>query len=372
MSIKNSHFSTADASPEKMKTAPDNGNRKIVAKLLLLVASLILALGICELICRYFIDIGNLRHVSDDGTHWNQNHPERGYTLTPGYQGRLTAAEFDNRLKFNSLGLRGPEPEPDLRSAFILGDSFVFGVGAEFDETIGERFAVHLKALGGSELQVWNLGVPSYSFQQYLSMLEEHLQHGTPEIVILCAYYGGWKGEANDLLGAVVFQNNRKESDSVSDGASEHSTVRLPLKRRIKNWLSRTSAFYNFLRMTLWRQLRIHFVRDTQRDVDLQRQLELGWELFESELAQLKALSIKHGFEVVLVSIPDRYGMLDRTETSIQNFRNLTAKFDFKSFHGVEVLTQEDSLQLYYQQDGHLNPRGYDFFARQIARALRD
>jgi lysophospholipase L1-like esterase len=36
------------------------------------------------------------------------------------------------------------------------------------------------------------------------------------------------------------------------------------------------------------------------------------------------------------------------------------------------MLTREDSLNLYYQHDGHLNPQGYDFFAREIARALQD
>ena len=340
--------------------------KKIAAKLLLLVFSLMFALGICEVICRYSIDTGAPRYVSDDRNHWNRDHPERGYTLTPGYQGRLIGPEFDNRLEFNSLGFRGPEPDLGVRSAFILGDSFVFGVGAEFDETIGERFAVHLQAIEGRDLQVWNLGVPSYSFQQYLSTLEEYLQHCIPEVVILCAYYGAQDKKANDLLGAIAFQNDRRESDDIS----EHREIRLPLRRKIKNWLSRNSSIYNLLRLTLWRKLRVHFVRDTERSADLQRRLELGWEIFEAELARLKELSIKHGFEVVLVSIPERYGMLDRTETSIKRFRDLVAKFDFKSFHGMETLTKEDSLNLYYQQDGHLNPQGYNLFGREIARTL--
>lgn len=378
MSIRIPDSSDADASLKKPDVTsgnalqPGNLPKKIAAKLLLLVFALVFALGICELVSRYFIDTGAPRHVSDDGKHWNRDHPERGYTLTPGYKGRLTSMEFDNRLEFNSLGLRGPEPDLEAHSAFVLGDSFVFGVGADFDETIGERFAAHLTAEQGRDLQVWNLGVPSYSFQQYLSMLEEHLRRCTPEVVILCAYYGGWKGTANDLLGAVVFQNDRKESDSSPDGASERSEVRLPLKRRIKNWMSRTSAFYNLLRMTLWRNFRLQYVRKPQRSADLQRQLDTGWEIFEAELSRLKALSVKYGFEVVLVSIPDRYGMLDRTETSIERFRDLVAKFDFKSFDGLGMLTREDSLNLYYQHDGHLNPRGYDFFGREIARALRD
>ena len=64
--------------------------------------------------------------------------------------------------------------------------------------------------------------------------------------------------------------------------------------------------------------------------------------------------------------------MLDRTETSIQKFRDLAEKVVFKSFDGVGTLTKENFLYLYYWQDGHLNVQGYDFFAREVARALRD
>ena len=194
MSKNNPDFSNTDAAIKIEDMPPDSATESrnlrgtIVAKFFLLVAGLILALGFSEVICRYLIDTSVPRYVSRNGKHWNQDHPVRGYTLTPGYQGRLTAAEFDNRLEFNSLGLRGPELKLGVRSAFVLGDSFVFGVGAEFDETIGERFAVHLQAIEGRDLQVWNLGVPSYTFQQYLSMLEEHLQHCIPEVVILCVY----------------------------------------------------------------------------------------------------------------------------------------------------------------------------------------
>ena len=170
MSKNNPDFSNTDAAiktedmPPDSATEPRNLRGTIVAKFFLLVAGLILALGFSEVICRYLIDTSVPRYVSRNGKHWNQDHPVRGYTLTPGYQGRLTAAEFDNRLEFNSLGLRGPELKLGVRSAFVLGDSFVFGVGAEFDETIGERFAVHLQAIEGRDLQVWNLGVPSYTF----------------------------------------------------------------------------------------------------------------------------------------------------------------------------------------------------------------
>ena len=113
MSIKNSDSSDADASLKKPDVASGNaiqsGNpsKKIAAKLLLLV----FALGICELVSRYFIDTRAPRYVSDDGKHWNRDHPEQRYTLTPGYKGRLTSMEFDNRLEFNSLGLRDPEPD---------------------------------------------------------------------------------------------------------------------------------------------------------------------------------------------------------------------------------------------------------------------
>ena len=104
----------------------------------------------------------------------------------------------------------------------------------------------------------------------------------------------------------------------------------------------------------------------------MQARLDAGRKISDAELSRLKALSIEHGFEADSVSIPSRSGMADRTPASVEKFRNLVAKFGFRFFDGRGTLTQEDSLNLYYQRDGHLNPRGYDFFAREIEKALRD
>lgn len=374
--MKNSERSRAVAS-KSTRSRLVSQSKIIALRLLVLIVAVVVSAGIFELVSRVFIGVPWYRYTSDDETHWNIDHPDRNYALTPGYRGQLASDEFVNRMEFNSLGLRGPEPDLEAPSAFIVGDSFVYGIGAEFNETIGARLQEHLKTQQGRDLQVWNLGVPSYAFPRYFMMLEEYLQHSIPEVVVYCAYYGVQDDRANDLLGAVEFQNDRQELDraprieSKVKGA-EQSATELPRVQFLKNWLSRNSSLYTAVRALLWPKIRLQFVRNPDLSGDLQARLDAGWKIFDAELSRLKALSIEHGFEVVLVSIPSRYGMADRTPASVERFRNLVAKFGFRSFDGIGTLTKEDSLNLYYQRDGHLNPSGYDFFAREIEKALRD
>lgn len=67
----------------------------------------------------------------------------------------------------NSMGFRGPEVAPrregELRVA-LVGDSFTFGNGVEFEDTLGESLASELRERG-RDATVFNCGVPGYNAQ---------------------------------------------------------------------------------------------------------------------------------------------------------------------------------------------------------------
>jgi len=81
--------------------------------------------------------------------------------LRPGFATRYRG--FD--VSVNSSGFRGPEIAPrragELRVA-LVGDSFTFGNGVAFEDTLGERLARELARLG-RPAAVFNCGVPGYN-----------------------------------------------------------------------------------------------------------------------------------------------------------------------------------------------------------------
>jgi hypothetical protein len=110
-----------------------------------------------------------------------------GYRLRPGLDGEFHHA----RYQINSIGLRGPEldsPKPKgEKRILVLGDSVVFGIGVNNDQTIPavvERFASQ-NSVGSARHRIVNMGVPSYNTEQEFIQFESLGQSLEPDAVVL-------------------------------------------------------------------------------------------------------------------------------------------------------------------------------------------
>lgn len=87
--------------------------------------------------------------------------------------------------------------EPAERRIFVLGDSFTFGIGVDDEDTfvwrLNARRAVDAPAGGGRWVYV-NAGVPGYSTDQELLLVEQRLLRWRPAGILLVVYL------ANDVL----------------------------------------------------------------------------------------------------------------------------------------------------------------------------
>lgn len=117
----------------------------------------------------------------------------RGKTLHPNFPG-LT-------VRTNAQGFRD-RPWSDRSEAYrilVLGDSFVFGVGVEEDETflrgLEEGFSL-------GTLQTVNLGVPGHAPSQSLLLLHRWCERLSPSAVLVTVFLG------NDLADELTFQTH--------------------------------------------------------------------------------------------------------------------------------------------------------------------
>jgi len=88
-------------------------------------------------------------------------------------------------IHVNTSGYRGPEWSEPVRDAkpsegevLVLGDSQVFGLGVNDDETFSARLAEH------TGRSVINAGVPTYGPQEYLAITDELLAKRRPQTVV--------------------------------------------------------------------------------------------------------------------------------------------------------------------------------------------
>lgn len=133
----------------------------------------------------YVVDGGAFPHVNmyvADAT--------LGARLAPGASQRIAfAGNPATSLRVNAQGYRGADwGAPVDGEVVVLGDSQVFGLGVEEDETASARLAATLGR------PVRNAGVPTYGPPEYLAVLDELLAARKPTTVVLVVNF------ANDLF----------------------------------------------------------------------------------------------------------------------------------------------------------------------------
>lgn len=131
--------------------------------------------------------------------------PELGVRLEPGAEQNFKLRTNPRTsIRINDAGYRGAElPAPSREEILVVGDSQVFGLGVEENET----FSARLSELTGRP--VINGGVPTYGPGEYTAVVREMLEQRTPGTVVYVI------NMANDL-----FETERpnRERHAVWDG----------------------------------------------------------------------------------------------------------------------------------------------------------
>ncbi len=126
-----------------------------------------------------------LFHYRDEGAFPHLNiylpDPELGVRLMPGATTRIAfGGNPVTQVRINRDGYRGGElPAPGPDEVLVVGDSQVFGLGVEEDETFSARLA------GALGRPVMNGGVPTYGPAEYRAVIAEQLARRRPKTVVL-------------------------------------------------------------------------------------------------------------------------------------------------------------------------------------------
>jgi lysophospholipase L1-like esterase len=129
------------------------------------------------------------------------------YEMAPGER-----FESGITIQINSMGLRGPEWNPDkppsIRRVMALGDSSVYGFGVEDDEV----FTARLDDALGEGVQVINSAVPGYSTYQIINLLQIRSLSLQPDLMLIGCIWSDNNFDSfvdRDLLAAYSSFRNR-------------------------------------------------------------------------------------------------------------------------------------------------------------------
>lgn len=185
-------------------TSPERplGRTARLATVLLLAASVIVALILGELTVRAFIPVRNI------GPTFSEYDPVYGKRLKKSFSCTRTAAEFTMRFTTNSLGFRGVEPPAFPEGGILfLGDSFTSGYGVNDGEEYPALLADAIRGLpGGRMMPVVNAGTGNTGNGYWLRFLRHETDRFRPRLVVF-----GFCG--NDFLDNAVEQMYRLGPD---------------------------------------------------------------------------------------------------------------------------------------------------------------
>jgi hypothetical protein len=163
------------------------------AKLLLLLFTIVLVVGVPELVLRL---VRTPWQVIDHRV--QEPHGFYGHANMPSVDSVAATAEFRHRVRHNAQRMRADreytarKPEGTRARVLFLGDSFTYGYGVEEPETFVRRWAgLH------TDFEVINTGVPGYGQGQQLAVLDRLGPALKPDVVVLVWF-------CNDLIDNVL------------------------------------------------------------------------------------------------------------------------------------------------------------------------
>ena len=355
---------------------------------ILLVIAWAMALGGIELALRLFGD--NVLALGNQFVFYRFD-PKLGWSNNPNSHGYLTRAEYSIPVDINSVGMRDREPPPRVegrKRIAVLGDSFVWGVGARY----GERFTEVLQRKL-PRFDVLNYGVSGYGTTQELAQLDGALDAKPDYVVVaLCL-----SNDVTDSISPFGQGYNRPFARRGPDGKVEITGYPLVNVRAIGVKLIgadsgiRLLALVNMAREAMAgpdpalnaprfkTDLQVAdlelYMPDDKLTSDARERKRKALDIEADLLAEMNAeVTRRLGAGHFLVAlVPTKWDvmpqLLPANARSNENGDQLLARLRAR---GVETLdprgkfTAED----FWRKDGHWNPEGHVVFADALAERL--
>ncbi len=214
---------------------------KVASRLVLLLVSAGLALGLVEILLRV-LDYSPA--VSGPLTGFHVADEQLGWIGIPDHRARFKTLNFDVLVETDGEGFRrvvsGVDPAEGAPEVWVLGDSTVWGWGV----ADGELFVDQLQELAGPSVRLRNFGINAYGTLQVLLLLERLLaSRPAPAKVLLMVCDNDFDDNLSD-------RNRCSPCLVPAAGGEGFEIANLPVERKIGGFasnLARQSRAVSFL-----------------------------------------------------------------------------------------------------------------------------
>lgn len=303
---------------------------------------------------------------------------ETCFSNYPNLEARFIQPEFDVVFRTNSLGYRMDEIRNE-KHVLILGDSFLFGVTVENNETIPAYLD---KEIDGQSI---NTGVAAFNTAQYLQTLNKTVDRFNFSLAVAFIFLGSDLSTEDRQ-----FYEERHCHLVVEDGRLAKNVTGDPVYNTRK-FLTHNFRVFSFVERNIVRRVSgeipeelILLMKNSTQEIE---------ELYntEKEIVQsIDVLARQKDKDVLFVLIPTKfqvheelldafaglYGM-DVLQMSKSKPNEVLAEFfESNNMAYLDLLPLLDGFTMenspYYIQDGHFNPKGNEIVAGLVANKIKE
>jgi hypothetical protein len=293
-----------------------------------------------------------------------------GFRLRPGARSTVAGPEYAVDFRINEQGLRDevhhalPKPAGTTR-VLVLGDSFAYGTGNEYD-TIWPVLLERSLQADGHAVEIVKAGVPAYDTRTEILYLERIFSSYEPDIVLVTLL-------PNDLFTNMPIDANLIGHEPPTEGISEkdadlHGVILAKRMLVANDWL--------YAKLYAFTKRREYFVSPPTAAV--RGQIEITKAL----LARAQAFCRQKGCELAVLSIPQQFQVLvpddgatlgvdvDAIDEEFAAFAEQQGFTWLAALQSLRKLYQDEGEDLFYRFDGHLTKRGNEAVVEFLVPAL--
>ena len=310
------------------------------------------------------------------------NHPQylfmpdekAGYSLRPFFQGTQINpfGNFRTPVTVNSLGFRDRGLQGSIckncSRIMLLGDSYVFGEGVDWEHTYSARLENILRDEWELKVQVINGGVPGYSLTQTFERLKKYRQIVKPDLVVV-----GWdpftftreEEPMTYVNGYLVFHQHQKQIRVV--GANLFRTGFPPESRLGKAdvWMQSHSLVYFFVKHRLRKTLYHYVTKKIVADRDIIKMQPIHLKKPMDIILRINDYCQEDGSRLILVLLVSEPSIAEVVERLCRE-KNITMISLAERSPGKEA----PNKTLLFKHDAHFNEKGHAYMAEKLAPAI--
>ncbi|MFQ5633077.1 MAG: hypothetical protein ACE5I1_30280 [bacterium] len=351
--------------------------KHILQNIALLTLSSCLALLLLEALSRVFLKVTSTHLINAKGEiasmQLEPGNPAKG--LKPFFDGRLVSNEFDVAVCLDSNGFRprimnGDQSNEDSICVTLLGDSFMFGWGVEYQKSFATFIAEDLYTLLRHNIIITSRTVPGTGQFSQLSLLES-FPPSKSDLFLIGMYITDHAASGNDLIEnlSTLYQQQGVTSDTENE-------LRVSVLRRARRWLKQNSNLFRFVETRVGAVLLSKFSHAIQIESDPQV-FDRAWSVTDSALVAIQGFAEKYGALCLVIYIPNMLDMAQKNDATYKKLQAICGRNSLSLapnpialFHsGTKDFNVAD---FYYSGDGHWTARAHEIVAESTAQFLID